>query len=159
MQPAQALIPRRVWRVTLADLEDINPWLFPRLLEKYPNMNEAGVLHWFRAAISDRSTLFIRSDKVVGMFEVHSDVLDTHPIVMERFVRKQDPEANEEGLALYLFAREWAWSAGCGLFYFNIDSDVGMSGYTKGGGVEGGMMDVRRDITVRKRSIYIATLR
>jgi hypothetical protein len=158
MQPAQALVPRRVWRVTLADLEDINPWLFPKLLERYPNMNEGGVLHWFRAAISDRATLFIRSDKVVGMFEVRADVLEPRPQVVERFVRMKEPD-NDEGLQLYLFAKEWAWATGVCRFDFNVDSDVGMSGYTKGGGVENGFLDPRRDITVKKRSVYTAILR
>jgi len=115
----------QVWRVTQVELDKLVTWLVPDLKRQWPRLSEEGVWMWFRAAIGDRRTLFVRTKSVVGMFHAWTDELEPWPIVIEKFVRWKQT-ANEEAVLLYQFAADWAKRIGAREMRFNEDSYASM---------------------------------
>lgn len=141
----------KVWHVIEPDLAQLE-WLMPRLAEGHPGLNEPGIWSWLRAAITDRRSLLIRSEKIVGLFETERSPLSPdRPGVVERFVRSREP-SNDEAALLYIFARDWAHTIGAAQFGLNRDSDCAMSH------VYPALSDVKKDFTVKKSSIYTVFL-
>lgn len=153
------LAPRRpaVWKVTEVELQPLYYWLAPRLREKYPRLQEDGLLHWLRCAMSDRRTTLVRTENVVGMFYIHTDVLEPQPIVIERFVRSNDAATKEEQQQLYTYVRDWAQSIKARELRFGFDTDCNMQQTTQGQGISVILQDERKNSTVRKKTTYTAS--
>lgn len=120
-QPA----PAQMWRVTESELDKIEKWLVPELRKAWPRMHEEGIHFWFKSAIGDRRTLFIRTKNVVGMFHIVADVLEPVPVVVEKFVRER-VTSKEESALLYTAAKDWARVIGAREMKFDLDSDSAM---------------------------------
>jgi hypothetical protein len=126
---AKTVDPPLVWRVKDTDLDSICPWVLPALKKKWPRLNEDGISYWFKSAIGDRSTLFARTQNVVGMFHVVRDILEPSPTVMEKFVRANDEATSDEKNLVYGMMKEWAISIKARECVIGLDSDSNMSGH------------------------------
>lgn len=137
-----------VWRVQEAEFNELQ-WLPQRLGKEYPNLSVDGLFSWMRAAINDRLTLFIRSTKIVGLFNAETTVLNPgHPTVRERWVRSSEKD-NEEACLFYRYARDWAASIGAAEFVYDLDSDCSMTMH-----VNPVLSDVKKNFTIKKSTIY-----
>lgn len=123
--PLPKIEAAKVWRVKEPELDDILKWLVPRLQEKWPRLNADGVWLWLRATMSDRNSLLVRTENVVGLFQFNVNVLEPWPIVSETFVRYREKD-NEGSVLLYQHAKEWAKGIGARELRFDLDSDASM---------------------------------
>lgn len=147
-----AIAKPTVWRVQEAEFTELQ-WLPQRLLKEHPRLSADGLLSWMRAAINDRLTLFIRTEKIVGLFNVEMSVLDPgRPTVRERWVRSFEKD-NEQAVQFYRYARDWAASIGAAEMLYDLDSDCSMVQH-----VNPSLSDVKRNHTVRKATVYAIVL-
>ena len=138
-----------VWRVTEPDLAELQGWLPQRLAKEHPNLSAGGLISWMRAAINDRMTLLIRTEKIVGLFNAEFGVLDPgQPTVRERWVRSLEKD-NEQAIQFYRFARDWAASIGARELVYDLDSDCSMVQH-----VNPSLSDVKKNFTIQKAVFY-----
>lgn len=123
--PAPKIEVPKVWRVKEPELDGILGWLVPRLQERWPRLSVDGVWLWLRATMSDRNSLLIRTENVVGLFQFGQNVLEPWPIVTETFVRYREKD-NEQACDLYRFAKSWTQGIGARELRFDLDSDASM---------------------------------
>lgn len=153
MGTSTPVVPRTVWRVQEADLPELGTWLVDRLQKTWPQLDPNGLAMWLRACFQERSALLVRSREICGLFLAETTALDPRPIVRERWVRTKDKETpNEQAVALYRFAKNWAASIGALEFSINHDSDAPMVH------VHGTLSDVKKNHIVRKSSLYTVLL-
>ncbi len=127
MQQAKRMATPLVWRVTESDLDTICPWLLPALQKRWPRLHTDGISYWFKSAVGDRRTLFIRTANVVGMWHSLSDILEPEPVIVEKFVRSNDNATIEEQILLYKYVKEWSQQIRARECILGLDTDVGMT--------------------------------
>jgi hypothetical protein len=115
-----------VRRVTYADIEGIEKWLLPMLLERWPNASVGGIQSGLHAALYDPKSCFVHTSKVVGLFQAEASVLDQRPAVVERFVRAQKV-AKKETEQLYRFVLAWAKDIKAREMVVNNDNNIDIS--------------------------------
>lgn len=162
-EPAPYVVPRmsqqvtaverpKVWRVQEPDLAELQ-WLPARLAKEHPAFDPGSLFAWMRSAITDRMSLLVRTEKIVGLFTVETSPLDPgRPSVRERFVRSMEKD-NDQATLLYAFVRDWAAGIGARELAYDIDSDCSMVSH-----VNSAMSDIRRDFSVRKSVVYTVVM-
>lgn len=124
--------PEPVWKITTPDINEFSPWLYPALLQRWPHLTEEMYLRFVANSIHDsNTTLFIRSQDVVGVFQALVVPLDPNRAVEELFIRQRpDTEARvdddgKQKALIYARALNWAVAIGARSFTVNLDSDAG----------------------------------
>lgn len=131
-EPVQTFPPRMidamerpvetVWAVTDVEIDELR-WAVPLLQKQWPRLTEDAISFWFRNAISDRYTKFVRTKNVVGMASYDTSVKEPWPIVRENFLRAREGYDTQEPLFIHRRFAEWAVSLGAKEYVFKLDSD------------------------------------
>ena len=111
-----------VWRVTDVELDDI-AWVLPALQKQWPRLDEGQCRNWFKAAIADRYTMFVRTKNVVGMAQFDANVKEPWPVVREIFIRAKEGYEPSEPLMIHRRFAEWAIGISAKEYQFKTDSD------------------------------------
>lgn len=148
--PTKAAAPK-VWRVADADIDDLMPWLHPKLLERWPRLEAEKLAFWMRAARADNRTMVCRSAGAVGAFMATQNVLEPWVTVTEFFVRCNTRET-KDWLLVYDYAWTWASSIAARECRFGLDTDAKL-GEIRRDGQEFGV-----DIG-RQRAFYVSPVK
>lgn len=86
MSMALAIETPNVRRFNLPDLADKGIWLFGRLRERYPHLQDIQHASWLRGLIDSSEVFFQRTDHAVALAQIVKQSLSPKPTVVERFV-------------------------------------------------------------------------
>lgn len=139
-EPAPYVVPRRysvepsqntkpaVWRMTEAELDEVMPWLWPKLADKWPRLDADKLVYFLKQTMPLRTMLLCRTLNVVGCFYTQQDVFEPMPVAYEKFVRCREGMKRYQGEAekLYGFARKWATDVKARALRTGDDTDVSM---------------------------------
>ena len=116
-------------RFDIPDLDRVGLWLIPRLLKKYPHLNERGVLSWLRNVVFVNEFLFVCQDQAVALAQcVSAHTLNPKPVIQEHFVWVQDSTNAAQVLAAEQFYEDfarWAKHQDASTIVVEEDTDVG----------------------------------
>lgn len=112
-----------VWRMRDAEIDEVMPWLFPKLAERWPRLDADRLVFFLKQAMPSRTMLLCRTRSVVGCFEISQDIFEPMPAMKERFVRQKEPLPKETEL-LYAFAYRWAVAIKARICWFGLDTNV-----------------------------------
>lgn len=95
----------------IPDLDRHHAWLFPRLRQSYPHMNDRMMIGWLRSVCYSAEFKFMYQDHAVGLFQcMSSHTLEPNPIVYERFVFVDDQENKDvlkQAAEFYAEVKKW----------------------------------------------------
>ena len=96
--------------------------------DRYPHKSETSIANWLRMMSNRNDSLFVRTGHAIALAEVVVlDLMDTSPVVYERFVFCENRQSNhhiEEAMTLYGEMRRWAKSMSIEKIIVNQCSDV-----------------------------------
>lgn len=148
-----APVSREVWRVQEPDMAELASWLVPRLQKDAPDLDPQRLASWMRSCFHERSALLIRTQDMCGLFMSEQTALDVRPIVFEKWVRARDRSVpNEQAVALYRFAKDWAMAINAARMEINRDSDAPMLH------VGPALSDIKKDHRVQKLTLHTVIL-
>lgn len=115
-------------RFDIPDLDRHGLWLLPRLKQKYPHLNDRGILSWIRNIVFVNDWHFICQDTGVALAQcISAHTLSPKPIIHEHFVWVQDKtnEAQIKAAAMfYEDFKRWAGHVDAGVMIIEEDTDV-----------------------------------
>lgn len=110
------------------DLDTHGPWLLPRFIAAYPQMDERRAASFLTSILTSNEHLFLCSEHgaaLAQLFNGHS--LVAKPVVYERFVWAKDPQ-NKVALAaivqFYAHVQRWAKALSCETLVVEEMTDV-----------------------------------
>lgn len=96
-------------RFDIPDLDRHGLWLLPRLKQKYPHLNDRGLLSWIRNIVFVNDWHFICQDTGVALAQcVSAHTLSPKPIIQEHFVWVQNKDDKEQVAAAACFYTDFA---------------------------------------------------
>ena len=120
-----------VWRVTDVEIDEI-VWAVPLLQRQWPRLTEDQCGHWFKAALNDRYTMFVRTKNCLGMAHYDSSTKEPLLVVKEDFIRGKDGYDPSEPLLIHKRFLDWATGLNAKEYQYKHDSDrVGTTGQIK----------------------------
>lgn len=118
--------PTAVRRFELADLSRHNGWLYRKVLENFPRLeNERSVDSFLRGIIYSNEFLFLYQEHSVALAQlVRPYGLEARKIVKEQFVFAEAPRYHQEAANFYKEFERWAKSKEADVIIVDEKTDV-----------------------------------
>jgi hypothetical protein len=123
--PAEVIPPPAIQRVGPADINEMGPWLLPRIVEHWKT-NDQLAMYWLRGALPSNEQALVRCGDAIGMAHIEPGRLGQPPRVVVDFVLCQRGEAGVDVMKeIYGWFVQWARSmSASGVFRLDGCSDL-----------------------------------
>lgn len=121
VKPMEQVKPK-VWPVAEPDLDELR-WVVPELQKRWPLLTGDSALHWFKAAIGDRHSRFVRTKNAVGLANFDATIKDPSPVVTENFIRAKEGYSPGEIVWIHVAFAQWAKDIGAREYVLRTDSN------------------------------------